>query len=86
MASPKAIVTDVEHVGAKFNGQASLTTEASNVTSACLLNVELVFPVITITLMSLILAMCASFINSSVSPLLEIKSNRSFFLNIPISP
>ena len=54
-ASPKAIVTEVEHVGAKFSGHASLSTEPSRYIVASWLKVELIFPVIAMLLIPLLL-------------------------------
>ena len=55
-ASPSAMVTEVEHVGAKFNGQASFSTTAFKVPVAFLLMVESMFPVIAILLMPFLFA------------------------------
>ena len=55
-ASPSAMVTDVEHVGAKFKGQASLSTDEFRLIDASLLIVEFTFPVIAMLLMSFLLA------------------------------
>ena len=85
-ASPSAIVTDVEHVGAKFNGQASFSTTAFKVQVAFLFMVESIFPVIAMLLMPFLLAYFKSLTNSSVSPLFEMQIKRSSLLNIPRSP
>ena len=55
-ASPSAMVTEVEHVGAKFKGQASLSTDELRLIVASLLIVEFTLPVIAMLLISFLLA------------------------------
>ena len=73
----------MEHVGAKFNGQASLSTVAFRWQVEFLNMVESTVPEIPMLLMPFEFAYSKSLTKSWVSPLLEIKIKRSFFLNNP---
>ena len=78
-ASPKTIVIIVEVVGAKFNGQASLSTEVSKMILALDAKVESFTPVrATIVTLSLFKAGMSEII-SPVSPEYEINKTIDFF-------
>ena len=85
-ASPAAIVSVVEVVGARFNGSASLSKAMLITAFALLASVELAFLVIAITLFPQPLAIAANAFTSAVSPEFEIAIRTSPEVSVPESP
>lgn len=86
IASPNAIVTVVEDVGARFRGQASRVIGVTRLTSEALARELSALPVMQMILTPIAFKAGRMVSSSSDSPEKEMATNTSSFLTIPKSP